>query len=337
MNHNDKREQIKKIKADSTLTEKEKNIKIQELMSCNYICSIQSKSNESDTCSHYNKKCSKFVFACCNLVDPCKRCHAERGCCKSENIVITQITCIECGLEQKPQPCCVRCGIQFDKSYCGICQIWTSKEIYHCVDCGICRIGSKETLTHCVDCAQCFVNNVEHVCSKRNYKDGVCVVCSESTFNSQSNSVLLPCNHFIHSNCLDQLISQSNYKCPHCKKSLCDMTPQWDYIKNLIKSHPLPNDMIPIELNDIVDTQFGKFQVNSIESVNQVKLFKGQFVNWFRDKSQLLSVLGTLNSSMCKKNLYKQIHCNDCGKKSTSVFHFYGMECGECGSFNTQE
>jgi ribosomal protein S27AE len=47
--------------------------------------------------------------------------------------------------------------------------------------------------------------------------------------------------------------------------------------------------------------------------------------------------MGTLSNKMVKKNLYKQIHCNDCGKKSTSAFHFYGIECGECGSFNTQE
>jgi len=46
-----KREQIQKIKSNSTLSEKEKNIKIQQLMSNNYLISnIKRKSNENKTC-----------------------------------------------------------------------------------------------------------------------------------------------------------------------------------------------------------------------------------------------------------------------------------------------
>ena len=40
---------------------------------------------------------------------------------------------------------------------------------------------------------------------------------------------------------------------------------------------------------------------------------------------------------MIKKNIYKNIYCNDCENKSTTQFHFYGLECKSCGSFNTQE
>ncbi len=113
------------------------------------------------------------------------------------------------------------------------------------------------------------------------------------------------------------------------------MSAQWNFIRLQIKLHPIPNEMIPIELDDIVDTIFGKFQVQSINMVNGTKLFSGIFINWkicSKSKSQ-----STLNYLMVKKNLYKQIHCNDCRKKSLTQFHFYGLECGECGSFNTQE
>ena len=143
-------------------------------MSNNYLTSnIKSKSNENKTCDHYTKKCSRFVFECCEIIDPCRRCHIERECCNLENIKVKEIMCNECGLEQKPQSKCVGCGIRFDKSYC----------------------------------EKCFTKDVEHICSKKNYKEGICVICSESTYHSQSNSIILPCEHFIHSNCFNDYTS----------------------------------------------------------------------------------------------------------------------------------
>jgi hypothetical protein len=340
MDQSSKREQILKIKSDPTLSEKEKNIKIQNLMSNNYLESNiihKIKSNENKTCLHYTKKCSRFVFECCDIIDPCVRCHRERECCVSVKITVKEIMCNECGLKQKPHLDCDGCGVKFNKSYCEICCIWTDKDIFHCIDCGICRVGSAHTLTHCFDCAQCFSNNIPHICSKKNYKEGICVVCSESTYHSQSNSVLLPCSHFIHSSCLNKCTAQSNYKCPYCKKSICDMSTQWEFIRTQIKLHPIPNDIIPINLNDIVNTPMGKFQVINIFNMNNTTIYEGKFVDWFINKEQTKNVIGTLNSGFVKKNLYKEIHCNDCGKKSTSQFHFYGLECDGCGSFNTQE
>lgn len=343
MDFNIKREQIKIIRSNPELSEKEKNNKIQELMSNNYVNIIELKSNESNSCSHYGKKkCSKFLFGCCNLIDPCKRCHLERNCCNLENIKVNSITCNNCNQIQQPSNQCVNCKIKFSTSYCEECQIWTDKNIFHCVDCGLCRIGTNNTLTHCFDCNQCFINNTHTICSKKNYKNGICVVCSETTFDSQSNSILLSCNHFIHSICFDKLVKKSIYKCPHCKKSICDMTLQWNYLRDCIKSNPLPNDMFPIIVTDIVDTQFGKFEILSIETLNENKLsnnklFKGKFINWFNSKSKKSNVTGTLNNSMVKKNIYKQIHCNDCEKKTLAPFHYWGMECAECKSFNTQE
>ena len=358
MDQNTKREMIKKIKNDKTLTEKEKSIKIQQIFSSNFINNIQSKSNNLHTCSHYDKQCSKFKFSCCDITDPCKRCHIDRDCCNTKDIHIKNITCNLCGLEQEPSNTCSNpeCIVKFSTSYCEICQIWTSKNIHHCKDCGICRVGTKQTLFHCVDCGTCFNvgedANQTHQCAninittnasthniKNNNKwiDALCVVCGESTFNSQSESINLPCSHFIHNNCFTQYIQQSNYKCPYCKKSICDLSAQWDFIRSQIKRYPIPNDMIPIEPGDIVDTPYGKFSVCKIYILNQIKLFEGEFISWFSDKKLQSNVKATLNYLTIKKNLYKKIYCNDCGKNSTTLYHFYGLECVECGSFNTQE
>lgn len=356
MDNNKKRKLIKKIMADSNLTEKEKNKKIQEIFSSEHINKIENKlneSNESKTCSHYEKKCYKFKFSCCKVVDPCKRCHIDRDKCNHNDIKILYITCINCGLEQNPSKICSnsKCSTIFSNSYCKICQIWTNKEIYHCEECGICRVGTKDTLFHCINCGICFNKNIEqtHQCIDNNnlknkrknnikkWSEGLCVVCNESTFNSQSNSVILPCSHFIHQSCFDKYVQQSNYKCPYCKKSICNLTTQWNFIRYQIKQNPLPNDMIPIELNDIVDTKFGKFKILCIKIINEKKIFEGIFINWFCDKYSKINVKGILNNTLIKKNIYKNIYCNDCETNSLTEYHFYGLECKLCGSFNTQE
>jgi hypothetical protein len=353
-----KRELIKKIKSDTSLSETEKNRKIQQLMMGNYL-STQAKSNESKTCSHYEKSCYKFYFDCCKTYDPCKRCHGERNCDSKDKLIVSKITCSECEIAQEPGESCIGCGIKFAQSFCSTCQIWTLKEITHCVKCGICRLGKPETLFHCDDCGVCFnkpvrnenVNENEneneneseiHECIKKKlpntksgYKDGICVVCSENTFNSQSESFPLTCGHFIHQVCWKQYIQHGSFKCPYCKKSIGDLTSNWNFIHNQINAHPLPNDFIPIQPGDIVDTKFGKFVISSIKTLSGEQMFSGEFLNWNINKSN--KVYGTLNLSSVKKNLYKQIHCNDCGKKSTTVYHPYGLECNGCGSFNTQE
>ena len=355
---NNKRELIKKIKNDLTLSESEKNKKIQQLMMGNFLQS-QPKSNESKTCSHYEKSCYKFYFDCCKTYDPCKRCHGERNCINKDKLVVSKITCSECGITQEPCEFCIGCGIKFAKSFCNICQIWTSKEITHCVKCGLCRLGKPDTLFHCDDCGVCFnkpikmPNDLEsdsesdsnenntHECIKKKlpnvqsgYKDGICVVCSDNTFDSQSESFPLTCGHLIHKVCWTQYIQLGSYKCPHCKKSIGNLTTHWDFIRNQIKTHPLPNDFIPIQPGDIVDTKFGKFTIGTIKMISGVPMFSGKFLNWNVGKT---IVCGTLNLSSVKKNLYKDIHCNDCEKKSTTIYHPYGLECIECGGFNTQE
>lgn len=348
MNQEEKRESIKKIKLDQNLTEKEKNIHIQKLFSSNYLDKIQSVSNFSTKCSHYEKKCYAFKFTCCNLIDPCKRCHMERNTCKPEDIKVIGIKCCECEMEQELSNCCKQCCVQFAPSHCVTCQIWTSKQIHHCVDCGICRVGNANTLYHCVKCGLCYnklesedENSIHKCINKTNVKitDEQCVVCAESIFNYQSESFYLNCLHIIHTKCFNEYISQGKYNCPHCKKSICDLTAQWNLIREQIKLYPVPNEMIPIELNDIVDTPFGKFLVKKINIVNENKMFEGEFIDFLKNSHKKIKFkpYGILNYQMVKKNLYKQIHCNDCEKKSLTPFHFYGLECLECGSFNTQE
>ena len=89
------------------------------------------------------------------------------------------------------------------------------------------------------------VSNLNHQCKlickliyakkNSNYKDGICVICSDNTFNSQSESFPFDCGHFVHKNCFSQYTAQGNYKCPCCRKSIGDLSTQWDFIRSQIK------------------------------------------------------------------------------------------------------
>ena len=344
-----KRELIKEINNDPSLSESEKKRKIQELMMGNYLDNLpKSESNYSKTCEHYEKFCYKFRFDCCGIYDPCKRCHKERNCPSKNNLIVQEITCTVCEKSQESGEFCIGCGIKFSKSYCGLCQIWTSKDITHCNKCGSCRVSKSEDLLHCDNCGICFHKSGLHTCrnNKTSCKDAICAVCTEEIFNSQSGSYLMECSHFVHTNCFKQYISSGYYKCPLCKKSMINLKSRWILIREQIKLNPLPNDFFPISSGDIVDSNYGKFLVKSIDLLNGIKMYHGEFVNLIlyydyksdeKNEKNEKKVYGTLNENSVVKNIYKNIHCNDCGQNSTLKFHPYGLECVYCGSFNTQE
>jgi DNA-directed RNA polymerase subunit RPC12/RpoP len=93
--------------------------------------------------------------------------------------------------------------------------------------------------------------------------------------------------------------------------------------------------MFPINILDIVRSPYGNFQVLEKENINNIIMCKGIFVDWKLPNGK--NAKGTLNEKLLQKVIIKNVHCNDCGSKSLSLYHFYGIECKNCGSFNTQE
>ena len=339
LSEQEKRTLIKSIRTDITLSDNEKNKKIQQIMMGKYtpdnIYCI--KSNYSKTCNHHNKKCYKFHFKCCNIYDPCTRCHREReNPCEDELIKVDKITCVECEFEQDPNESCSKCFIKFSDNYCSICNIFTHKDIVHCEYCKICRIGKKDELFHCFNCNGCFFvkDKINHKCNI-NLKEHNCSVCGESIFNSASNINIPDCNHPIHINCLQKSIEHNQYKCSICKKSIIDMNSHWNMIRINIANTPLPRNIFPIIPNDIVDSPYGKFKVLEKNIVNKITLCNGILINWKLKNNNLATA--TFDESILNKKIIKDIYCNDCQLKSLSEFHFYGIECKHCGSFNTQE
>ena len=90
--------------------------------------------NLNRECKHYVKSCSQFYFSCCDTMDPCHRCHLERGCDMAPPQVV-RVSCNLCDMKQPPVRVCANdsCERIFSSNYCSICRVWTQSDIFHCV------------------------------------------------------------------------------------------------------------------------------------------------------------------------------------------------------------
>ena len=331
-NNDENRKLISSILKDTTLSNVEKNRRIQEINSNSAYCQIiksSDQSNCSHDCEHYKKGCSRLHFACCDIYDPCNRCHNEKTSCSLLSPKINSVICNQCDFEQEPGRVCVNCTYEFSTYYCDICKVWTEKECYHCFDCGVCKVGKQEDMFHCHTCEACFnlATREKHRCAKSILKGQECPVCLKSILTSQISSYILPCGHVVHGDCWREAAKIGSYNCPICRKSLIDMTKIWNMLREKARMERIPGTFWNIEINDIVESPDGDFQVTSIETVdghknyNGILIKNGEIESYQRDSLQ--------------KFIYNNILCNDCEKQSKVELNYVGHECQECGSFNT--
>lgn len=310
---------------------------------CTEITPHRPEDNLSKSCEHYRKTCSQFKFSCCGVVDPCHRCHLARNTCSVRPPQVSSITCTTCQTSQEPSAACKQCGTRFANSYCATCKIWTDKEIAHCNDCGFCRVGRADSIFHCHTCDACF--NIEvgkvHRCAKAGLKDSVCVLCMESVHTSQTPSSILVCGHVLHTTCIKNSLQQGQFRCPVCRKCMIDMSSYWQQIKTSIQLQPIPNNFFPIQLGEIVDSEYGEFKPTSYaDGLYTGELVWGQAATHVVPSAQTSSsqslTRATLHESTLRSKKHKvSVVCVDCGHQSLTNFHVLGLECLGCGGFNT--
>lgn len=191
-------------------------------------------------CIHYERKC-QIIAPCCNKIFSCRICHDEDSTHKINRYNITHVICKNCETIQPIKQYCEKCNICFGNYYCDICHLFddTDKGQYHCDKCNICRVGGINNNTHCDTCNTCIQNNIEHKCFS--IKDSVCPICMEDLFSSISSIVQMKCCHFIHKECLLELI-ETSYKCPLCTQSLANTNLMDTYIDNEILNTPMPEE-----------------------------------------------------------------------------------------------
>jgi hypothetical protein len=119
------------------------------------------------------------------------------------------------------------------------------------------------------------------------------------------------------------------------------MTQYWKKIKDQIRQTPMPKVLNFKSVTDVVESSYGKFRVvrcmtleNFPDRIENEKMYKGELLDWKLRNGK--SVVAFLKGSELHVKITKEIYCNDCEKKSIGDYHFKGIECKHCGSFNTQ-
>lgn len=347
------RKSILSIHSDTSLTTSQRASQTQQILTNLYVTAVtQPHSNCAKTCQHYkNKKCSQFHFDCCQIRDPCHRCHLARGC-EQRPPLISSIVCSECQLQQAPSQRCINesCQVEFSKSYCEKCKIWTDVEIFHCDKCGVCRVGKESDVFHCDNCEACFgiEGRSHHRCAKTKLKDTNCPICLESVHTAQKASNILPCGHVVHGECWKQAAGRGEYRCPTCRKSLINMKAIWGNIRKSIALQPIPRGFFPIKEGDVTTSPYGDFVVlkkrlpvdqdgsqdntKNNSSIQQM-ICEGYFPHWSLCGGS--KVKAALQESLLDKKRDTEVWCYDCESRSVTQFHFLGLECKNCGGFNT--
>jgi uncharacterized CHY-type Zn-finger protein len=155
-----RRRAIQQIMADKSLTEQEKRMRIQQLMSQNRLVVAPAPSpvlpshmnnnggmngstnstggnnatNNTTTtnaaCVHYERNCN-IVSPCCNRIFGCRICHDELsqpGHPPMNRYEIREIICKNCQTRQSSKTNqCISCSTIFGEYYCNICNLWMSK------------------------------------------------------------------------------------------------------------------------------------------------------------------------------------------------------------------
>jgi len=239
-------------------------------------------------CQHYRRKC-QFVTPCCNRVYRCRFCHDEEQNHPLRREDVNMVECSACGTRQGVTEYCSNCGIKFGMYFCYECKLYDDedKQQFHCKGCGICRVGGRENYFHCHRCDMCLPNHLEgaHKCVEK-VSRGNCPVCQEDIHTSRIPSQIPPCNHLIHKNCFDEMLSNGHYACPVCGVSMIDMKEIWKIYDKDIEETPMPEEyrhlFAKIKCRDCLQTSLSSFHILGIKCTSC-----GSY-NTVRDKGPLV-------------------------------------------------
>lgn len=275
-------------------------------------------------CVHYSRNV-KVQCHDCHLWFPCRHCHDESDRLPFRHILNRKKTqnmlCMLCRTPQSAAESCINCGESAAWYYCPKCKLWdndSQKRIYHCDDCGICRRGEGlgKDYVHCRRCNVCISISTSdaHPCVER-ATDCDCPLCLIHLFESPNPVVSLPCGHYMHALCYKDLMAVS-YRCPVCNKSAVNMELQWRKLDDEIRMQPMPEEDEDLEgLMPVIE------QTQAPDA--------GQDVSAHQVESALPARVRR------PRNVW--IGCNDCGGRGWTPFHWLGLKCTVCDSYNTNQ
>ncbi|KAK1013382.1 hypothetical protein LTR54_004289 [Friedmanniomyces endolithicus] len=275
-------------------------------------------------CAHYKRNVKVQCFDC-RLWFTCRHCHDQSPTLpfphrlnrkKTQNML-----CMLCRTPQPAGELCINCGEYAAWYYCPKCKLWdndNNKRIYHCDDCGICRVGEGlgKDYVHCRRCNVCISisTSASHPCIER-ATEGDCPLCLVRLFESPTPVVSLPCGHYMHGECYRDLMAVT-YKCPVCSRSAVNMELQWRKLDDEIRAQPMPEDDEDLEglLPHAASIAAGDDDVVAPPTPGHVS-----------------------PATQPRRPRTVYIGCNDCGRRSWAPFHWLGLKCQVCDSYNTNQ
>lgn len=210
--------------------------------------SKQEKQGEGEKrvgCAHYKRR-AKFVTPCCNKFYMCRYCHDENETHYFNRKTVTELICTECNTRQRVQAECEKCGVQFGRYTCLVCNLFDDEDRnqYHCDGCGICRVGGRGRFFHCKVCNMCLPMQLQvdgHRCVE-NVSRSNCPVCLDDIHTSRIPCHIPDCGHLLHRTCFEELLSSGHYACPTCQTSMMDMNQLWEYLDAEVAATPMPKE-----------------------------------------------------------------------------------------------
>lgn len=293
-----RRQKIKEVYADKSLTPQQKQSKIAEIMGYGTGVKeqeqkVQDEHREAheaheahEACVHYQRGCLIQCDKCDKFVE-CRLCHGEL-----DRFKVTTVKCKKCDLVQSSKQICenIECGHVFGEYYCDVCHLFDStpeSPKHHCEGCGICRVGTIEEAFHCDKCNMCWDSSSkdDHKC----FGSDECCICQDTmdrVFNDpvEKKVIAMKCGHMFHKGCVGSYL-QNDYRCPMCRKSLISLTAHTEYI----------------------DRQLETLNSQEIDYPEELK------------------------------NKQMDVLCNECETQFTATFSpFQIYKCYDCGNYNSQ-
>lgn len=256
-------------------------------------------SNEKKFCSHKNTKC-EFISPCCGIKFKCSKCHDEYF---ENNKIKSNIHCID--TTKIDSIVCEICEtIQPISNKCIVCDIAFSK--YYC---NICKVfGDSEDNFHCNKCGFCIVGNIKKF-----------VHCDKCGFCVAGNK-----DAFIHCDkcgcCIEKKIYKTHKCMPDRLSGMCticmDSLKNGDSVFLMRCGHAMHNQCYDAHIK------------NSYKCPECSKTIKDMKTVFRQLDDQIKNEPLTNPKSV-------NIVCNDCNKKSIIKYHYIGLKCPECKSYNT--
>ena len=261
-------------------------------------------------CEHYRRNVKLQCFTCERWYT-CRLCHNDA----EDHILPRQETrsmlCMLCGHAQRAGDMCVKCGASAARYYCGICKLWNDdpdKSIYHCNDCGICRVGEGlgKDFVHCKVCllgipslSRRFTLFIGASADRAAQKCGSCIaITMEASHKCREGAMDCDCPI-----CGEYMFTSHKkvvaMKCGHMIHDAC----RAEYIKTSYRC-PICSKSV-----ENMESQFRRLDKHLEEQPMPLEYQTTRAI----------------------------ILCNDCNSKTSTRYHWGGLKCQVCLSYNTVE